>query len=116
MESLISLDKKEVNQLKSFWDFDDVYTGPIHGFSSAADYYQQSSSKQYLKNITTKTLIIHALDDPFMSPDILPDKDSLPVNIQLEIHACGGHLGFVSGHFLKPQYWLENHIIHYFKE
>lgn len=115
MKSLIGLDKKEVRQLKSFWAFDDVYTGPIHGFSSAADYYQQSSSKQYLKNITTKTLIIHALDDPFMSPEILPDKDSISANVQLEVHAYGGHLGFVSGHFLKPQYWLENRIVHFFK-
>lgn len=116
MKSLIGIDEKQVRQLKTFWAFDDIYTGPIHGFSSASDYYQQSSSKQYLQKITTKTLIIHALDDPFMSPEIIPGKNTIPSNLQLEIYTCGGHLGFISGHFYKPQYWLENRISQYFKK
>jgi uncharacterized protein len=115
MQSLIGISEKEVRQLNSFWAYDDVYTGPIHGFSSAADYYQQSSSRQYLAAISTKTLIIHALDDPFMSAEILPDKNELSAQVQLEVHEHGGHLGFVSGHFLKPQYWLENHICQYLR-
>ncbi|RKZ93821.1 MAG: hydrolase [Gammaproteobacteria bacterium] len=115
MKSLIALDEKGVRQLNSFRAFDDVYTGPIHGFNSASDYYRQSSAKQYLKNISTPTLIIHALDDPFMSAEILPDKDEISSSVQLEVHTNGGHLGFVSGHFLKPRYWLENRISQYFK-
>lgn len=115
MQSLIGIDQQGVHRLTSFWAFDDVYTGPIHGFSSAADYYQQASAKQYLHKITTQTLIIHALDDPFMSPDILPDKDIVSDYIQLEVHSCGGHLGFISGHLFKPQYWLDSHISEYFK-
>lgn len=114
MESLIGLDEKEVRQLKSFWEFDDVYTGPIHGFSSATDYYSKSSAKQYLKNISTKTLIIHALDDPFMTPEVVPGSDELSPDVQLEVLAYGGHLGFVSGNVFKPQYWLEKRIIRYF--
>lgn len=116
MKAMIGIDEKGVRQLSSFWAFDDVYTGPIHGFNSASDYYQQSSSKQYLKAIITKTLIIHAQDDPFMSPGVLPDKDALSPNVQLEVHDCGGHLGFISGHFFKPRYWLENRIAQYFKK
>ncbi|MCU7940091.1 MAG: hypothetical protein KZQ64_01440 [gamma proteobacterium symbiont of Bathyaustriella thionipta] len=50
-----------------------------------------------------------------MSPEILPDKNTLPANIQLEVYEHGGHLGFISGHLLKPQYWLEHRIIQYFK-
>lgn len=115
MSTLIGIDEKKVSQLNSFWEFDNVYTGPIHGFNSASDYYQQSSSKQYLKRIETETLIIHALDDPFMPPDILPDIDTLPANVQVEAHACGGHLGFISGSLLNPKYWLEDHIAQYFK-
>ncbi len=115
IQSLIGINEKKVKQLKSFWAFDDVYTGPIHGFHSASDYYQQSSSRQYLKDISTPTLIIHAEDDPFMTPEILPDKGLLPADVQLEIHANGGHLGFISGHILKPEYWLEDRIIHFLK-
>ncbi len=115
MQALLGIDEAEVAQLNSFWAFDDVYTGPVHGFNFASDYYQQSSSKQYLQKISTKTLIIHALDDPFMSPEVLPDKDSISPSVQLEVHNNGGHLGFVGGHLFKPQYWLENRISHYFK-
>lgn len=115
MSALIGIDEKKVSQLNSFWAFDNVYTGPIHGFNSASDYYQQSSSRQYLTQIKTDTLIIHALDDPFMPPDILPDLKTLPANVKIETHTCGGHLGFISGSLLKPQYWLEGHITQYFK-
>ncbi len=116
LQSLIGINKKQVKQLKDFWAFDNIYTGPIHGFSSASDYYQQSSSRKFLKAISTPTLIIHAMDDPFMTPEILPDEASLPTEIQLEIHAHGGHLGFISGHIFRPEYWLEDRIIHYFKD
>lgn len=114
MKAMIGIGEQDVRQLNSFWKFDDVYTGPIHGFKSASDYYQQCSSKQFLKDITTQTLIIHALDDPFMPTDVLPDKNSLPPNVQLEVYESGGHLGFISNHVFKPQYWLENRIIHFF--
>ena len=50
-----------------------------------------------------------------MSPGVLPDKDAISPNVQLEVHDCGGHLGFISGHFFKPRYWLENRIAQYFK-
>ena len=62
MQSLIGIDEKSVKKLRNFWEFDNVYTGPIHGFGSAAEYYEKSSAKQFLKEITTNTLIIQALD------------------------------------------------------
>jgi len=113
--SLIGLSEKEVKQLKSFWAFDDVYTGPIHGFKSATDYYQKSSAKQYLKDIVTKTLLIHALDDPFMTQEVVPDKEDVSAQVQIELLTYGGHLGFISGSLLKPEYWLEKRIIKYLK-
>ncbi len=116
MAALTGINEAQVRQLSSFYAFDDVYTGPIHGFSSADDYYQQCSARQYLPAITTPTLIIHALDDPFMPPDILPDKKAIAACIQLEVSRHGGHLGFISGHVFKPQYWLEQRIIRYFQQ
>ncbi len=113
MQALIGINERQVNRLNSFWAFDDVYTGPIHGFSSAEDYYLQSSAKQYLAQIDTSTLIIQALDDPFMLPALLPDVRQLPANVQLEVSRKGGHLGFMSGSIIKPHYWLEDRIIDY---
>ncbi len=115
MKSLLGIDEKEVRKLKTFFEFDEAYTAPIHGFSSAKEYYRLSSSKQYLKNIFTDTLILHALDDPFMSTKILPTADEISPKTKLETYPCGGHVGFISGNLLKPKYWLEDRVIEYFK-
>ncbi|NOR57790.1 MAG: alpha/beta fold hydrolase, partial [Sulfurimonas sp.] len=116
MKSLINLDKEDVKKLSTFWEFDDAYTAPIHGFASAQDYYTKSSSKQFLKHIKTNTLIIHSIDDPFTTPQILPKEDELSPYVKLELYPNGGHVGFIEGSFLKPKYWLEERIINYFHE
>ncbi|RLA69060.1 MAG: hydrolase, partial [Epsilonproteobacteria bacterium] len=92
MQSHIGIDEEHVKKLKTFWEFDDVYTAPIHGFYSAADYYKKSSAKQFLKAIETETLIIQALDDPFMTPEILPEEDEISKSVQLELYPHGGHV------------------------
>ena len=114
MNSHISLKKEDIKNLKTFWEFDGAYTAPIHGFSSAQDYYTKSSSKQYLKDIKTPTLIIHSQDDPFTTNKILPAKDEVSKYVTLEISKDGGHVGFVGGTFFKPDYWLEKRIVDYF--
>ncbi len=115
MKRLLKIDEKEVKKLKTFFEFDEAYTAPIHGFNSAKEYYKHSSSKQYLKNIATETLILHALDDPFMSQAVLPKKDEISSKITLEVYPHGGHVGFISGNIFKPRYWLEERIIEYLK-
>jgi predicted alpha/beta-fold hydrolase len=116
MKKYINLDEKQVLKLRTFWEFDNAYTAPIHGFKSAKDYYQRSSAKQFLKEIQTKTLIIHALDDPFMTPDILPKSDEISDFIEMELYPHGGHVGFISGTVLKPEYWLDKRISDYFSK
>ena len=114
MESLIHLKREDVNKLQSFWDFDEAYTAPIHGFDSAQDYYTKCSAKQFLKHILTPTLIIHAKDDPFMPSSILPNEDEISKNITLEVSEHGGHVGFVSGSIFKPVYWSEKRVVDFF--
>ena len=114
MKKLIGIDEDEVKKLKNFWEFDVAYTAPIHGFKSAQDYYTKSSAKQYLKDIKTDTLLIQALDDPFMSPAVLPQKEEISDKLSLELYKHGGHVGFISGTIFKPQYWLEQRILSYF--
>jgi len=113
MKSYIGIDELDVEKLKTFWEFDDVYTAPIHGFRSAQDYYTKSSSKQYLKYIQTDTLIIHSLDDPFMTPEILPSDEELSKKIKLELYPHGGHVGFISGTIINPEFWLGGRIVSY---
>ena len=114
-EKLISLKKEEVQKMRSIREFDERYTTPIHGFLSADDYYEKNSAKQFLKDIQTPTLIVHAEDDPFMTPEVLPKKEELSKYITLEVSKKGGHVGFVGGSFFKPEYWLEKRIAAFIK-
>jgi predicted alpha/beta-fold hydrolase len=113
MQKLLGLSRKKIKSLKTFWEFDEAYTAPIHGFASAQEYYTQCSSKQFLKYIQTPTLIIHAKDDPFMTMEVLPTKEECSENISMELYENGGHVGFISGSFFRPEYWLEKRVVDY---
>lgn len=107
----------KVKKSRNFWEFDDYVTAPLHGFLNVQDYYQQSSSRQFIHKIKIPTLIIHALDDPFISPSAIPSATELPPNVTLELSKTGGHVGFISGKkFGKAEYWLDKRIIEYFEE
>jgi uncharacterized protein len=114
MELHLGLSKNAAQKLKTFWEFDHAYTAPIHGFTSAADYYKRASARQYLKEIKKETLIIHALDDPFMTPEVLPKQSDIAPQVHLEVYPHGGHVGFIGGSFFKPRYWLEERIVGFF--
>lgn len=101
----------DVTKLRSFWDYDKHVTAPLHGFDSALDYYQKSSCRQYLKDITVSTLIIHALDDPFMYESSVPDQVELSDSVELLLTDHGGHVGFISGTVpWDAHYWHEEKI------
>jgi predicted alpha/beta-fold hydrolase len=111
------LDSKSLLRLPDIRSFDEQVTAPLHGFASADDYYQRSSCRQYLKTITVPTLILHALDDPFMTSQAVPNQDELAEAVELEVSARGGHVGFVSGGSpWKPRYWLESRILDWLRE
>ena len=114
MQAIIGLDQAKVKKLNTFHAFDGGYTAPIHGFHSADDYYRKSSARQFLNKVKTPTLIIHALDDPFMTDEVLPDQTEISSAIELEVYPHGGHVGFVSGSLSKPKYWLEERVMEFF--
>jgi predicted alpha/beta-fold hydrolase len=101
----------DLSKINSFWEYDERVVAKLHGFQSAHDYYHRSSSRQFLKNIAVPTLIIQAVDDPFMTAEVIPKLEELSPSMQLEVTQGGGHVGFVSGkNPFKPDYWLENRI------
>ncbi len=110
------LNLEHILKQKTLRDFDDVFTAPIHGFKNVDDYYQQSSSRQYLKNIRFPTLILHSTNDPFMTRDAIPTADELSSHITLELSRAGGHVGFVHGSPIRPRFWLEERIPKYLAE
>jgi len=116
MQKLLSFKRSQIHTLNSFWKYDDAYTAPVHGFSDAKEYYEKCSAKQFLKDIQIPTLIIHSKDDPFMTPDVLPNKEEISNKVTLCITNKGGHVGFVAGSFLKPIYWLEEQAVEFLKQ
>src|SRR3954463_8287279 len=59
-------DPARTHGVKTIREFDDKITAPYSGFGNADEYYRRCSAAQYLDRITVPTLILHALDDPFI--------------------------------------------------
>ena len=96
----------------NFADFDDAITAPLHGFDGGDDYYNKCSSGQFLQDVAKPTLIINALDDPFMTPEVIPQHDNLSEHVTLEIADSGGHVGFVEGGTpWRPKYYLPRRLL-----
>ncbi len=101
----------DLEALRSFRQFDQAITAPLHGFRDADDYYVRASSRPWLRRIAVPTLVLHALDDPFMYPETVPGDDELSPAVTLELSRHGGHVGFVAGALpWRPRYWLEERI------
>jgi predicted alpha/beta-fold hydrolase len=106
-----TIDLAQVARSRDFFEFDDRATALINGFRDAEDYYARAACGQYLGGIARPTLEIHAKDDPFMTPDIIPDATRLAPLMTLEVCERGGHVGFVAaGPRMEPVWWLEDRI------
>ena len=103
------VDYEAVRRVKTLEEFDDLVTGPVHGFTDAEAYWAASSSAQFLSRIRRPTLLINARNDPFLPAVNLPRPEEVanPLLI-MEFPASGGHLGFLTGLWpWKPTAWAE---------
>ncbi len=92
---VMPLDARSLDKIKTLREFDDHFTGPIHGFKDALDYYHQCSAVRFVTHINIPTLVINAANDPFLSPECYPHallKDH--AHVTFESPAFGGHVGF----------------------
>lgn len=100
-----------VASVRTIWEFDDTFTAPLHGFASAADYYRRASSISFLKDIRVPTLLLSAVDDPFLPPDVLDHVRTVAHGnsaLTLEFPERGGHVGFTAGRWpWNPWYYGE---------
>lgn len=101
------IDTGGLEQMLSFVPFDDKYTAPLHGFRDAADYYERCSAAQFLQSIRVPTLVVQALDDPFLPASCYPVAEAeQSEHLHLEMVNYGGHVGFM-GSWLEQAYWSE---------
>jgi uncharacterized protein len=98
---------------RTFADFDRVVTAPLHGFADEVDYWRRASSGPYLARIRRPTLLINALDDPFIPRSSLPDPRELPPAVRTEFVPNGGHVGFVEGRPWRARSWAERRAIEF---
>lgn len=111
------LTKEAIQNVKNFREFDDLFTGPANGFKNSEDYYLKNSCKQFIPAIKTKSLLINALDDPFLTPECYPINEAENNSFfHLEIPKYGGHVGFVTYLNITKQLWCENRILTFIKE
>lgn len=90
-----NMSMETIRSIKTLKDFDDIYTSKVHGFKDALDYYEQSSSLQFLPNIKVPTLIINSNNDSFLSLECFPlEAAKQNPNLFLETPKYGGHVGF----------------------
>ena len=103
-------DEQRVRCARTFYEFDDAVTAPVHGFAGADDYYARASSLPVLEQIRTPTLMVSAADDPFLPPEVLTEVRRAAAG-NPALHPLfvphGGHVGFVCGAPWRPRYWAE---------
>ncbi|PIE56680.1 MAG: hydrolase [Desulfobulbus propionicus] len=81
--------------IKTLRQYDELITAPLNGFSSADDYYTRCSSSGFIGHITRPTLILQALDDPFMYAEDIPETNALGPGVELLTTKHGGHVAFI---------------------
>ena len=112
-------DREAMLRARTLYEFDDIVTGPVHGFRGAHDYYTRSSSVRFIGRIRRPTLLLSAMDDPFLPSDVLDDVDEISRKnrfVTTEFTRRGGHVGFVAGTPWRPVYYAERRVGEFLSE
>jgi predicted alpha/beta-fold hydrolase len=92
-------ERAAIREARSIWEFDHGFSAPRNGFGGAEDYYERNAARRYLDGIAVPTLVIHALDDPWIpgAPYLAYDWRRNPSLVAL-LPPRGGHVGFQGRH------------------
>ena len=106
----------DLSRVKTFYDFDDCYTAPVHGFRDAEHYYDECSTRKNISQIKVPTLIVNAQNDPFMGPTCFPVEECQSSEfVYLETPKDGGHIGFMNM-TLTGKFWTEERAMQFLQE
>jgi predicted alpha/beta-fold hydrolase len=110
-------DRNRAAGIRSLREFDDRITAFYSGFTSADDYYDRAAAARVLDRIAVPSLILHALDDPFVRlSDESRDKINANPNIALVESKHGGHCAFLAqpdGTTGYDGYWAEHTLLRF---
>lgn len=91
-------DAQALREARDLYDFDNVFTAPLHGFQNTPDYWLRASAKPRLADIRLPSLVVNALNDPFVPAASLPQQRDVGAHVTLWQPAQGGHVGFMAGY------------------
>jgi uncharacterized protein len=82
---------------RDLYDFDNIFTAPLHGFRDTDDYWLRGSAKPHLASIRIPALVLNARNDPFVPASCLPRSHEVGARVTLWQPDHGGHVGFPGG-------------------
>lgn len=112
----LGISVEKIKAAQNFFDVDNLVTAPLHGFKDAEDYWQRSSCKQFLCDIGIPTLVLNALNDPFIPAACLARSRDVSHHVQLHYLPQGGHVGFIHGTTYPRLDWLPQHLLSFFDQ
>ena len=90
-------DRERLLAARDLYEFDNVFTAPLHGFRDTDDYWLRGSAKPHLHRIRIPALVLNARNDPFVPTRSLPDAGEVGPQVTLWQPEHGGHVGFPAG-------------------
>jgi uncharacterized protein len=93
-------------------EFDNEVTAPLHGFRDTDDYWTRASAKPVLGSVRVPSLVLNALNDPFLPASALPTIDQVSRDVHLEFPRHGGHVGFLQG-FPGNGRWMAKRVMQF---
>ncbi len=108
-------DRTRMLAARDFFGFDNDVTAPMHGFRDCYDYWARSSCKPWLSGIRVPTLVLNALNDPFLPAHALATPAQVSADVVLDYPTQGGHVGFLSGALPGRIDWLPQRLLQFFR-
>ncbi|MGA7459068.1 MAG: alpha/beta fold hydrolase [Candidatus Korobacteraceae bacterium] len=105
-------DVRHLRGMRSMRDFDDQITARYSGFRDAQDYYIRAAAARVVDRIAVPTLVLNALDDPFIR--LLPEtREKLQQNPHITFIETtrGGHCAFLAAANGYDGRWAERQAI-----
>ncbi len=92
-------DRAKLAAARTLYEFDNVFTAPLHGYKDTPDYWARASAKPHLARVQVPALVLNARNDPFVPASHLPRPGQVGRHVTLWQPAHGGHVGFAQGRF-----------------
>ena len=104
-------DRERMLAARTLYEFDNVFTAPLHGFRDTDDYWSRGSAKPHLHRIRIPALVLNARNDPFVPARSLPGANEVGASVTLWQPAHGGHVGFPGGRWPGNVHTLPDRVI-----